>query len=89
MEDNPYRKINEMMKQFAVEDQPVFFRFGICTKDEEDPIQVMNVGGIEYKSGKGELMRAKGLGLKKGEKYLLLPMGEDEKMIILAELEEL
>ena len=86
---NPYNDILNLMSRKTDERLPTYFYFGTVTAGDEKEKQIINVGGIEYKSNENELMRANGIRIETGEKVLLISLDNGQSMIILCRVEKM
>lgn len=78
-----------IIKSSAKEQVPVMFRYGVVISENTEVIKRIDVGGIEFKSNAGELECAEGIALKKGDRLLLIPLNNDQNMLIVCKVVDL
>ncbi len=85
---NPFNDILMIMDRKTNEKMPTYFYLGTVTSGDDKGYVVINAGGLEYKEGENELMRAARMRIESGDKVLLISLDGGQKMIILCVVEE-
>lgn len=88
MEENPYVGLLGLMQQKGKEVQSTYFRLGTVLQGDDKDIQIIDVGGIPYRSREKELKKPQGLSLVEGDELLMVTLDNDQSMIIICKLEE-
>ena len=85
---NPYTGILEVINKKNKTNQPKYFFIGTVKAGDDEVIQKILIGSIEYESNKNELLRANGLRVETGDRVLGITIDPGQSFIILCKLEE-